>query len=64
MHRKEARGSPLFSYLHGVQKVGGSNLPAPTIVLKPFFRQEHLIISGEIKEGDNRWLKENMINIS
>jgi hypothetical protein len=29
--RKEARGSPLFSYLDGVQKVGSSNLPAPTI---------------------------------
>jgi len=30
-YRKEARGSPLFSYLYGVQKVGSSNLPAPTI---------------------------------
>ena len=28
--RKEARGSPLFSCLNGVQVVGGSNPPTPT----------------------------------
>ena len=28
--RKEARGSPLFSYLNGVQVVAGSNPAAPT----------------------------------
>ena len=29
--RKEARGSPLFSYLNGVQVVGGSNPLTPTL---------------------------------
>ena len=28
--RKEARGSPLFSYLNGVQVVAGSNPATPT----------------------------------
>jgi hypothetical protein len=32
--RKEARGSHLFSYLYGVQVVGGSNPLAPTFKAK------------------------------
>jgi len=31
LSRKEARGSPLFSYLNGVQVVVGSNPTTPTI---------------------------------
>ena len=31
---KEASGLRLLSRLHGVQKVGSSNLPAPTIALR------------------------------
>ena len=32
--RKEARGSPLFSYLNGVQVVAGSNPATPTFHLQ------------------------------
>jgi len=32
--RKEARGSPLFSYLNGVQVVAGSNPAAPIFEAK------------------------------
>jgi hypothetical protein len=48
---KEARGSPLFSYLNGVQVVGGSNPLTPTINFSRIPKNVKTVVGTKVKNG-------------